>query len=189
MVVIWLSPEGGYMKQLFKCTAVAVVALAASAVQAQTVYGEVGYMSTEFTDSVNRIGLSAKPNAVRGLVGYEIGPMLAFEGMLAFGAGSETLRVAGMNSGLGLKIDNMVGAFVKPKMPVGDVFELFGRAGYVSTKLTLDGDSDREGSLAYGVGGSFKMTPALSLNVDYMIYHKKDDARIDGYSVGLNYRF
>jgi attachment invasion locus protein len=177
------------MKQLFKCASMAVVALVASAAQAQTVYGEVGYMATDFSDSVSRVGLSAKPNAVRGLVGYEISPNLAFEGMLAFGSGTETLRVGGVNSGLGLKIDNMIGAFVKPKMPVGDVFELFGRAGYVSTKLTLDGESDREGSLAYGVGGSFKMTPALSLNVDYMIYHKKDDAKIDGYSVGLNYRF
>lgn len=177
------------MKQLLKYASIAVVGLAASAVQAQTIYGELGYLSAEYTDSVNRIGLSAKPNAVRGLVGYEIGPMLAFEGMLAFGAGSETLRIAGLNSGLGLKIDNMVGAFVKPKLPVGDVFELFGRAGYVNTKLSLDGDSDREGSLAYGVGGSFKMTPSLSLNVDYMIYHKKDDAKIDGYSLGVNYRF
>ena len=177
------------MKQLFKSALIAVVALVATATQAQTVYGEVGYMSTEFSDSVSGIGFSAKPNALRGIVGYEISPMLAFEGMLALGAGSEKLRVAGIRSGLGLKIDNMVGAFVKPKLPVGDVFELFGRAGYVSTKLTLDGESDREGSLAYGVGGSFKMTPALSLNVDYMIYHKKDDARIDGYSVGLSYRF
>ena len=177
------------MKQLFKGALIAAVALVATATQAQTVYGEVGYMSTEFSDSVGGIGFSAKPNAVRGIVGYEIGPMLSFEGMLALGAGSETLRIAGINSGLGLKIDNMIGAFVKPKLPVGDVFELFGRAGYVSSKLTLDGDSDREGSLAYGLGGSFKMTPALSLNVDYMIYHKKDDAKIDGYSVGLNYRF
>ena len=66
---------------------------------------------------------------------------------------------------------------------------MFGRAGYVSTKLSSDGESDREGSLAYGMGGSFRMTPSLSLNVDYMIYHKKDDAKIDGYSIGLNYRF
>ena len=177
------------MQHMFKGTLLALVALMATATQAQTVYGEVGYMSTKFSDSVNGIGLSAKPNAVRGIVGYEVGPMLSFEGMLALGTGSESVRVAGRNAGLGLKINNMIGAFVKPKFPVGDVFELFGRAGYVSTKLTLDGESDREGSLAYGLGGSFKMTPALSLNVDYMIYHKKDDAKIDGYSVGLNYRF
>lgn len=177
------------MKQWIKSVAITAGLLAGSAAQAQTVYGEVGYMSTDFSDSVNRIGLSAKPNAVRGLVGYEISPMLAFEGMLALGAGSDTLRVGGVRSGLGLKIDNMVGAFVKPKLPVGDVFEMFGRAGYVSTKLSLDGESDREGSLAYGLGGSFRMTPSLSFSVDYMIYHKKDDAKIDGYSVGLSYRF
>lgn len=177
------------MKNCIQTVAAVALMVGVSTVSAQAVYGEVGYVGTKVSSSIGSLGISAKPDAVRGLVGYQMNPNLSFEGMLAFGAGDGSINVAGIRSGLGLKIDNMVGAFVKPSFPIGDVFDLFGRVGYVSTKVSVDGNSDRSGSLSYGVGGSFRMTPALSLNVDYMIYHKKDDTKVDGYSVGVSYRF
>ncbi|MDO5691787.1 MAG: porin family protein [Pseudomonadota bacterium] len=178
-----------------KTLAVATLALlCATGVQAQTaatqgtgVYTELGYSFLRFKDG-NTGGLkSFKGNGgmLRGIVGYNAHENLAVEGMVGLG-------VSGKKSRLGedfysAKPKNMFGVFVKPKVALGDSAELYGRLGYASAKF--DGDDKRRNGVAWGLGAAYRFTPELSITADYMRYHSKNSAALDGLTLGVNYRF
>lgn len=177
------------MKTTIKLALAAVSLGVASGALADGLYGEVAYAPLKLSTSVDGLGLSAKPAVVRGLLGLELSPHVALEGMVAAGAKKDNITLSGTNSGVDTKISNMFGVYVKPKLQVGPGLELFGRLGYVRTKLKVDNESASEGSLSYGLGASYAFNPALSLSADYMIYNDKDDVKIDGVSIGLGFKF
>ena len=162
--------------------AAASVLLMAGAAQAQQArqvggtYGELGYTQFKFSgDGAS----SAKPGALRGIVGYDFHQNAAVEGMLAFGVRNDQ----------GVKVNHAYGLYVKPKVNVADAVELFGRVGYSRVKGTGDGDSSTEGGVSYGLGANFKFSPAAYVGVDYMRYFKKDGISVDGLTVGVGFRF
>ncbi len=177
------------MKTSFKFAMAAASLAVASGALADGLYGEVAYAPLKLSTTVDGLGLSAKPAVVRGMLGLELSPHVALEGMLAAGAKKDNITLAGTNSGVDTKISNMFGVYVKPKLQVGPGLELFGRLGYVRSKLKVADESPSEGSVSYGLGASYSFNPALSLNADYMIYNNKDDVKIDGVSIGLGFKF
>jgi outer membrane autotransporter protein len=182
--------------------AAASVMLTAGAAQAQirpattgTTYGELGYTTLKISDS----GISVKPAMLRGIVGYNFNNNLAFEGMLGLGVrkDSTSTTFAGVPVDVQEDVRHIVGIYVKPKAVIGDAFEVFGRLGYAQTRVRATvsaagvsaSDSASDSSLSYGIGANFNVSPKMYVGVDYMRYFKKDDTKIDGFTVALGYRF
>ena len=177
-----------------KIALASVLATAAISVQAQT-YGEIGYTSTTFKETVDGFAVKASPSAIRAILGYELNPNLAVEGMVAIGMGGASIKVNDVSiPGLELKIENAVGVYLKPKMKLNDAVEVFGRLGYASVKGTLSAtglgsDSGTDNSFSYGAGLSYAIDPKMSLNGDYMQYLSKDGAKVNGFTFGVGYKF
>ena len=190
--------------------AAASVLLMAGAAQAQSArqvggtYAEIGYTQMKLSGD----GDSLKPGALRGIFGYEFHPNAAVEGMLALGIRNEE-RSESINTGFGVatatakvKLKNAYGIYVKPKTNVSDALEVFGRLGYTHASFKADAtvslpgvgsqsfsDSGSEGGVSYGLGANYKFSPTTYVGVDYMRYYKKDGVTVDGFTVGVGFRF
>jgi outer membrane autotransporter protein len=182
--------------------AAASAMLMAGAAQAQTrpavpgtTYGELGYTTLKLSSG----GVSVKPAMLRGIVGYNFNNNFAFEGMLGLGVSKDSTSTtfAGVPVDVQEDVRHIVGIYVKPKAVIGDAFEVFGRLGYAHTRVRTTAsvpgfsasDSGSDSSVSYGIGANFNVSPKMYVGVDYMRYFKKDDTKIDGFTVGLGYRF
>ncbi|MEY4978517.1 MAG: hypothetical protein RLZZ352_787 [Pseudomonadota bacterium] len=166
------------MKKLVIASALALAGMAA---QAQAVYGDIAYQMID-TD------LSTDPAVLRGIVGYEINPNMAVEGMLGL-----NIKDGKEDFGTGIegkaKVDHLIGVYAKPKLKVNDALELYGRVGFVSYKVKASAfgfsESDSGSDLSFGVGASYNLTPNLSLNVDFMDFGDLEG----GVAFGLKFKF
>jgi opacity protein-like surface antigen len=81
----------------------------------------------------------------------------------------------------------------KPKFMLGPDLEGFVRLGFSQSKTSFTENglkhSHNESSFPYGMGFSCALNPKTSLNVDYMSYLDKNDAKIDGFTFGVGYKF
>jgi len=195
--------DRGTRMKLIAIAAAASAMLLAGGAQAQmarsattgTLYGELGYAQLKINDT----GTSVKPGLLRGIVGYNFNDFLAVEGMLGFGVrkDSTTASVGGVPVNVEGDVRHIAGVYVKPKVMLGQGFELFGRLGYADTRLRATAsaagvsatDTSSDGSFSYGIGGNFNVSPRAYVGVDYMRYYKKDDTKIDGVSFNVGYRF
>ena len=167
------------MTRIAKITTTLGLVVVAVGVQAQSLYGEVGYTGLDYKEP----GLKVSPAMVRGVVGYEFTPNLAMEGMVGLHGGSDTA------SGTTLKLDNMVGVFGKVQTPVTDALKVYGRLGVARTSLRANGVSDSDTGLAYGAGVTYDLSKTTYLNADYTKYHGRDDQKLEGLTVGVGFRF
>lgn len=181
--------------------AFAATCLALSAAHAQTaapasspkMYAEIGYASTDFKVSDGTDSLKASPSLVSGLFGYQVHPNLAVEGFLGFGAGKDGVKFNGMSVPLNVKLGTMVGVFARPSVAVSDTVELFGRVGWVDTELKTTGAglsaSEKDSSLAYGIGANFNLSKTSYLQASWTRLYKKDDTTIEGLGLAYGMRF
>ncbi len=167
------------MTRLAKLSTTLGMALLAAGAQAQSLYGEVGYTGLDYKEP----GLKVSPAMVRGVVGYEFTPNLAVEGMVGLNGGSDS------SSGTTLKVDNMVGVFGKVQAPVTDALKVYGRLGVARTSLKANGVSHGDTGLTYGAGVTYDLSKTTYLNADYTKYHDRDDQKLEGFTVGVGFRF
>lgn len=167
----------------------AAVAFAAAAGSASAqVYGEVAYHGLAYDErAVARLDLGA----LGVVAGYELHPNMAVEAMLAFGVQDDAATVAvGRVSG---ELDYIMGLFAKPKFQVTDSFEIFARMGWARSEFTLHGlggsVSDDGSDFAYGVGARFSIDKHVHVTGSYMNLYDKSVFKVDGWNVGLGYRF
>ena len=178
------------MKKIISIAAACLVmAGAAHAQQAKApLYGEIGYTQLKYSAP----GFpDAKPGMLRGIIGYDLHPNIALEGMLGFGVKDDSFNIMGVD--LNVKAQHAYGVFVKPKINPTKELELFARVGYTrfKTKVSVLGvsGSSSEGDFSYGAGLNYNITPTTHIGVDYINYYKKDGAKIDGLTVGVGFRF
>jgi len=182
------------MKLLKNATLTALAtaaAMASTGAQAQStpggVYAEIGWTQITYREPL----ASIQPTALRVILGADVHPNLAVEGMLGVGLVSDTVRIGSVN--VTGEIGHTLGFFIKPKTTVAPGFDVFARLGYVDTKLTASMPSFRlstsGGDLAYGVGASYKINEQLSANVDYLSYYSKNGVTGQGMTFGLGIRF
>jgi outer membrane autotransporter protein len=169
-------------------------------------YAEVGYTQLKISDDEG--GGDAKPGAIPGILGYNLHPNVAVEGMAAFGVRDDdvTETVAtpfGTFTGTAeVKLRHAFGLYVKPKVDIGDAIEVFGRIGYTRAKLrasasvTVPGggtasasESDSESGGSFGLGANFRFSPNAYVGIDWMRYLKKDGVKTEGVTIGVGYRF
>jgi outer membrane autotransporter protein len=184
----WQTPKDKPMKlsRVLIATAFATTAFAA---QAEGLYGEIAYTSADV--KLQDMDGSKNYPVLRGIVGYQINPYVSVEGMLGFGVSDRNDNFVGIP--VKSKIDHTYGVFVKPQFQINDSIGIFARAGYARTKVSIEepgySESDTHGSFAYGVGATYNLTPQLSLNLDYMSYYDKNNAKANGPSIGVGYKF
>ena len=170
--------------------AAAAAFLLIGAAQAQPVrgaspwYGELGYSFLTVKESTT--GFDANPQALRGFIGYNFHPYFAGELMLLGGTASDSDR------GVDAKVKYSYGIFLKPKYNYNN-FELFGRLGWARTKseISIPGfsASGSDNDFAYGVGVNYNFNPRTYVGLDWMEYLNKDNAKIDGVTLSVGYRF
>lgn len=164
---------------------------AAGVAQAQVksplyVEGNVTALTTDLGD-----GLKFKPRVLSAIVGYDVHPNLAVEGMVGLNAGKGSTTVSGVNTSL--KYTSAVGVFLKPHYAINPQFDVFARVGYVSTRGEFTAGSNSttgtDSDVAYGLGGNYNIDKNLYATLGYMVYYKKDGVKTDGFNVGVGYRF
>lgn len=145
---------------------------------------ELGYSWMDIRDS--GIGFRASPQALRGIVGYGFHPNVAVEGMAAFGTRSDS------DMGVDVKLRNAYGLFVKPRYSF-DNFEVFGRAGWARTSVRASAPgvsaTGSDSSFAWGAGAAYNFNPRTYASLDYMRLNNRNDTRVDGWTLGLGWRF
>ena len=171
------------MKIIIKTTAIAALAFAAIGAQAQ-VYGELGYSAL----NVEGAGADVNLGALTGVVGYGLHPNLAVEGMLSLGVKDDKVGAAKV------ELEHSYGIFAKPRVMLNPNLELFGRVGYVESKLKTSAPgygslSGTDGDWAYGVGANYYFDKNSYLGANYLRSYDKDGVKADGFTVGVGMKF
>lgn len=189
--------------KLIAIAAATTMLLAGGAAQAQmmargaagNVYGELGYTALKIQET----GVDVKPGMLRGIVGFNLHPNVAVEGMLGFGVRKDNTNTSfnGVPVNVEGDLRHMFGIYVKPKVMLGDAVELFGRVGYTDISLRSSAsvagfrasDTSSGSDWSYGLGANFNIAPRAYVGVDYMRYYDKNDTKLDGVTVSVGYRF
>ncbi len=171
------------MKAIVKTAAIATLALAAAGAQAQ-LYGELGYSAV----NVDGAGADIDLGAITGVVGYGVHPNLAIEGMLALGVKDDKIGAAKV------ELEHSYGIFAKPRVMLSPNFELFGRVGYVESKLKASAPgysslTDTDGDWAYGLGANYYFDKNTYLGANYLRFYDKDGVTADGFTIGVGMKF
>jgi outer membrane autotransporter protein len=142
------------------------------------VYGELGYSWTQ----IHGNGFKATPGALRGIIGYDLHPNFAVEGMVAAGTGHDT------DNGVSAKLKSSYGLFLKPKYDIGNA-ELFARVGWARTNVGLSTGDVSSSDFAYGVGVKYNFTPRINVGLDYTRLADKNGVKVNGVTLGVGYNF
>jgi opacity protein-like surface antigen len=177
-------------------SAIAALLFSAAAAHAQygpvaahssPLYGELGYTWAKVTGD----GGSVKPGMLRGIIGYDIHPNLAVEGMLGVGVNDDSTNIGGAN--VNAKVQHTVGVYLTPKFNVTPALDVFARLGYASTRVNLDSAvgsaSSTKGDWSYGAGVQYAFGRATYAGLDYMRYYNKDGVKVDGVTLSVGYHF
>jgi outer membrane autotransporter protein len=151
--------------------------------QATPLYGELGY---SFLRHDSGLGFRTNPQALRGIIGYNVHPNLAVEGMAAFGTSDDS------DNGFTSKLRHQYGVFAKPKYAF-DNFEVFGRLGWMQSRIRTTSAAgtvnDSSGDFAWGLGVNYNLNPKTYVGVDYLRSYDKGNSKVDGVTIGVGYRF
>lgn len=175
------------MKHIARIAVTTALALAgATAAQAQY-YVEGAYTATRLKDEGEKI----KPAMLTGVVGYGLHPHLAVEGML--GLGVKKGRFVDEDGLHEVKYKSAYGIYLKPRYQVTPELELFARLGYTQAKTKINwqggSSSDSDGSTSWGFGGNYTLDKNLYVTASYMNFYKEGSVKIDGFNLGVGYKF
>lgn len=174
-----------------KFIGLATIALAAVSAQAQSnngIYGEVGYTSVNYSEP----GYSLSPaGVIRVSLGKNFSDNLALEAIAGFAATDGSLTTSGVT--VKGRVDSMYGFYIKPQAQLSDSVSVFGRLGWVSSKLTATAPgvsiSSSGSDVSYGVGASVKVAKNAAITFDYMTYYNKSGTKADGITAGVSFGF
>jgi len=191
------------MKKLsFATLALSLFAAPAAFAQsaANGTYGELGITQVSFEDS-DASAPTFKPTVLRAVVGYGLSDNFALEGMLGAGMsdGTADASVAGYSVNYKVKVESMVGAYMKVKAQAAPGVELFGRVGYAKIRANVSGAvpalrlsssaSTEVDGASWGLGAKIAVSPAVALTFDFMSYVNKDGGTATGPTFGVAYKF
>lgn len=187
-------------KTTLSALAAATALFASASVHAQraqtfnpSVYAEIGYTHSNVKISDGADTVKFSPGAVSGVFGYKFTPNLSVEGLLGLGMGKDNITLNGVDSGVDGKVKSTFGVFLRPSFDINENVELFGRVGWVRSKVEIsDSTSSANGSdtdFAYGIGANFNLSNTTYIQAGWMQYLNKDGAKIDGLNVSYGMRF
>lgn len=144
--------------------------------QGQQVTWEEGSVAT---------GFRADVDAVAAVAGVGVNQVFGVEGRYAGGVDGETI------GGVDVDLDRIYGFYVRATLPTDTFFSPYAVAGYSNAKLEFDGESarDSEDGGSWGGGITFSLEGPLTLDAEWIQYVDQDQLDIDGFNLGLTYRF
>jgi opacity protein-like surface antigen len=155
-------------------------------------YGELGYTFLK----IDAFGTSLRPDAIRGILGYDVHPYFAIEGMAASGVNDDDkgIAIGGVPASVQAKVDYMYGIWAKPKYTYNQA-EFFGRFGWANTKAEISRTgfpgtaSESQDDFAWGLGVNYRFTPNAYAGIDWMRYSNQGDARVDGITLSVGWHW
>lgn len=165
---------------------------------ASPLYGELGYTHLDASGTFSGANIGGNPGMIRGIVGYDLHPNAAIEGMLGIGIrdADNDGQVLGLNYNTNFRVRSTFGVFAKPKIDFGNV-EVFGRLGYAQTRLRTNlvtglgssGSNTSDGDVAYGLGANWRFNPKMYAGLDVMRYYDRGTTKIEGVTLSVGTRW
>lgn len=119
--------------------------------------------------------------------GYQLNENLAFEARVGGGVADDKIE------GVKIKLEDTYGVYMKAGMPTSIGLYPYMLLGWTEAKLkaSVPGDSttDRNGDYSLGLGLDYAFTSKISAGLEYAQFYNKSDAKIDGLTLSVNYKF
>ena len=163
-------------------------------------YGELGLTSLRGRNPALFTGGSFQPTMLRGVLGKPFTPWLNGELMLGIGLqGDEVRRLVPAPTSANVEVKTLVGIYATPTLHLSKG-KLYARAGYANITysdvhipapglIQTQGVFSKHDSLSWGVGGAYQFNDSMSVTADYMRYYKRKSEKLDGFTIGLGYKF
>jgi opacity protein-like surface antigen len=157
------------------------------------VYGELGYTWLK----IDAEGTSSRPDAIRGILGYDFHPNAAVEAMFAGGVSddSKSGTVNGVPTNVDVDLKHMYGIFLRPKYQY-QAAEVFARLGWAHTKVSVRSTNNNlvdstqsNDDFAWGLGVNFRFNPRMYVGLDWMRYSNQSGEKVDGITLGFGYHW
>ena len=192
------NKESDPMKRnVLAAAAAAALLLGTGAAQAQMMtpawYGELGYTFLK----IDAASDSARPGAVRGILGVDLHPYFAVEGMAGGGVNDDQTNgvINGVPATVNVDFKTMYGLFGKAKYNWAG-FELFGRLGWAHTKVAINSltagvpsSTQSDDDLAWGLGANYRFDKNLYVGGDWMRYSNQSGHKVDGFTLAVGYHW
>ncbi len=157
-------------------------------------YAELGLGLLSY--KISRIGVSARPIIARGIVGYDLHPMLAVEGMLGLGLAGTGIS-GPYGTAYSLSTGALFGAYAKPRLRIGGDTEIFARLGFANTGTSVRGYAGTTSGAGLSYGAGFKTQTGMSsfggrpitVSADYMSYYSGSGVKFNGFTVSAGMSF
>lgn len=148
----------------------------------------VGGAYSQISDDENGTSEDASLGALFVRGGYQFNPNLALEARLGAGVSDDKIE------GVKVELEHMYGAYIKAGTPTLNRLYPYFLVGWTDVKMkaSVPGDSntDTRGGPSFGLGIDVYITHNISANLEYAeLYNKTPDAKIDGLSLGVSYKF
>ncbi len=166
--------------------AVLAATLAAAGAQAE-VYVEGNFVPLRITGD-HGLTSDPQPSALMGIIGYGLHPNWAVEAAVGLRLEKDSANRSAGGGSVNAQLNSTYGLYLKPRVQVSEACELFGRVGYLRSKLEL-ADSFTRSSTAWGLGLNYAIDRNTYLTVGYNELFKKDDVTVKGVNLGVGYRF
>jgi len=157
---------------------------------ASQLYGELGYTWLK----VDAFGTSFRPDAIRGILGWDVHPTFAIEGMVGGGVSddSKNLAFGATTANVNTKMDYMYGIWAKPRY-IYDRSEFFGRFGWAHTKVEANragvSASESQDDFAWGLGANYRFNPNGYVGIDWMRYSNQSNSHVDGLTLSVGWHW
>ena len=174
-------------------TCLAVLALSTSLAQAQW-YGEIGVTPLSVKATVEGNTLKSHPTVAGVVVGYEVHPNLALEGIAVTNVDPDTIRVNGSEvADSSLKVKRAFGFFIKPKVMLTPEWELFGRLGSIENRTSGQvgslSSSQTDHDFAYGIGLNYHFNKTTYGSLGYSSFYDKQNTTARGATLAVGMKF
>ena len=88
-----------------------------------------------------------------------------------------------------VEIDDFLGLYIKPMLPISDAVTLYGLLGVAETTVDTNFGDEDDDDISYGLGVSAKLQHNLDLFAEYVSLYDDDDVEINGFNLGATLRF
>lgn len=182
------------MKLAWKCAAVAaalsgaLVVQGSAQAQTQGLYAGVALTQVSYKEE----GFAtAKPISMSGRFGNQFSPNVALEGRLGIGVSDDEVDAAGIP--VAVEVDYYFSILGKGILPLSSVASLYGLLGFTSGKVTAsafgNSFSASDSDISYGIGGEFNVSRTAAVNLEWARLWSGDGYKVEGLSLGVNFRF
>lgn len=153
--------------------------------QAQEMYVGGNYAMLEYSE--DGISDEASPDAIYGRFGVFFNENISLEGRLGLGVGED--EITAFSIPVDVSVETFYSIIGRAGFEAGDVFYPYVAIGYTRGEVEAEAAgfsvSESESDVSLGVGADFRVSDAVSVNLEYMNYYDKDGAELSGFALGV----